>query len=60
MCTTTAAASDATDRQTDNALRGLNRTLIISMDRETARVSTGTSELVELEMKDQIIINFLR
>lgn len=52
MCTTTAAASDATDRQTDNALRGLNRTLIISMDRETARVSTGTSELVELEMKD--------
>ncbi len=55
----TFAAYDPTDVQAQTGVSGFNRTVIVAMDGQTARVSTGTNQLVELEIINSFIIKIL-
>lgn len=55
----TFAAYDPTDVQTQTRVSGFNRTVIVTMDGQTARMSTGADQLVELEIINGFIIKIL-
>lgn len=52
-------AADTADTQADGTVRDFKGAGVISVDRKTGRMSTGASELVELETADEVIIFFL-
>ena len=54
----TDTAADTADTQADGTVRDFKGAGVISVDRKTGRVSTGASELVELETADEVIIFF--
>ena len=51
-----AGTNDSTDAKTQNSFRCFNRTVIITVDRKTAGMPTGTGQSVELETGNKIII----
>lgn len=59
MCFTTDTAVDTADTQADGTVKDFKGAGVISVDRKAGRVSTGASELVELETADEVIIFFL-
>lgn len=60
MCAPTLAAYDPADAQTQTGVPTFNRPVIVPMDGQAARVTTGTDQPVELEIINGFIIKNLR
>lgn len=52
-------AADAADTHTDGMRKDFKSAVIISMNREAGRVTTGAGKLVKLESGDEVIIFIL-
>ena len=52
-------AAETADAHPDDAVRGLQTTQVIAMDREAGRMAACTCELVELDGGKDVIIVFL-
>lgn len=59
MCPAAFMAAETADAQPDDAVRGLQTTQVIAMDREAGRMAACTCELVELDGGKDVIIVFL-
>ncbi len=59
MCAAAFMAAETADAQADDAVRGLQTTQVIAMDREAGRMAASTCELVELDGGKDVIIVFL-
>lgn len=59
MCPAAFKAAETADAQPDDAVRGLQTTQVIAMDREAGRMAACTCELVELDGGKDVIIVFL-
>lgn len=59
MCAAAFMAAETADAQADDAVRGLQTTQVIAMDREAGRMAACTCELVELDGGKDVIIVFL-
>lgn len=53
-------AYDPADAQSQTGIPAFHGTVIVTMDGQTAGVSTGTDQLVELEVINGFIIKILR
>ena len=58
MCPAAFMAAETADAQPDDAVRGLQTTQVIAMDREAGRMAACTCELVELDGGKDVIIAF--
>ena len=52
-------AAETADAQADESVWGFETTQIITMDRQAGGMPAGTSELVELEGREDVIIDLL-
>lgn len=59
MGTPTLPADQPAYAQTQTGVPGLNRAVIVTMDRQAARVATGTDQPVELKVINRFIIKIL-
>lgn len=59
MCAAAFMAAETADAQADDAVRGLQTTQVIAMDREAGGMAACTCELVELDGGKDVIIVFL-
>ena len=59
MCPAAFMAAETADAQPDDAVRGLQTTQVIAMDREAGGMAACTCELVELDGGKDVIIVFL-
>lgn len=58
MCPAAFMAAETADAQPDDAVRGLQTTQVIAMDREAGRMAACTCELMELGGGKDVIIYF--
>ena len=56
MCLSTGFTTDPADAKTELTILYFDVAVVISMDRQASSLTTGASELVELEVCDYIII----
>ncbi len=59
MCPAAFMAAETADAQPDDAVRGLQTTQVIAMDREAGGMAACTCELVELDGGKDVIVNVL-
>lgn len=59
MCPAAFMAAETADAQPDDAVRGLQTTQVIAMDRETGGMAACTCELVKLDGGKDVIVNVL-
>ena len=60
MGTSALTAYDPTDAEAESGFPVLDGTVVVTVDSQTTGVTTGTDQLVELEIKDGFIIKILR